>query len=294
MKFSKEFKLGLFVLVIIILTLVTLNVLRGVDIFGREKSISGRFDDVESLESSAPVHIKGYKAGQVTAIEYDPSCGNFIVKCNIKKEFNVPVDSKMVIYSTNIMGTKGVRIDLGTSAESAQDASFIKTGYSKDMLSALYDGFNPFVDKLSKIADSINVTIAGVNNILNADNRANIAVTLKHIRSTIEKADKMVGEIGSSSDEITSIINNLNNISSKIAPLVDSASATISNVNAITASLSEADLKSTMGKVDSAVENIDKAVVKISQPLDSLLNDVDSLVNAIKANPKKYIKVTIF
>ena len=50
MKLSKEFKLGLFIIIIIGLTFVVLNVLRGTDILGREKTVIGHFDNVESLE----------------------------------------------------------------------------------------------------------------------------------------------------------------------------------------------------------------------------------------------------
>ena len=41
MKLSKEFKLGLFIIIIIGLTFVVLNVLRGTDILGREKTVIG-------------------------------------------------------------------------------------------------------------------------------------------------------------------------------------------------------------------------------------------------------------
>lgn len=294
MNISKEFKIGLFVLIIITLTLVVLNILRGVDILGREKIVVGRFDNVESLESSAPVHIKGFKGGHVSAIEYDPSEGNFIVSCSVRKEFSIPRDSKMVIYSTNIMGTKGVRIDLGSSDDMIGSGELIATGSSKDMLTALYDGFNPFVEKLSGLTDSLAITISSVNGVLDQTNRANIAATLEHLRQTIENADALVASVGDKSGDISSIIGNLRTMSEKLSPLVDSASESVSNVNKITKDLADAELKKTIGKLDSTVDNIDKTISEISVPLDALLNDVDSLVNAIKANPKKYMKISVF
>ena len=117
MKFSKELKIGVFVVTVLTASFFLINYLRGKDIYNKEIEISARYADVEGLVSSAPVYIRGYKAGKVTDVVYDSSSDDFKVTCSIIKEFRIPSDSKMMIYGVDIMGGKGIRIDLGTSSE---------------------------------------------------------------------------------------------------------------------------------------------------------------------------------
>ena len=117
MKYSKEFKIGVFVVVVLTASFFVINYLRGKDIFNKEIEIVSQYENVEGLVESAPVFIKGYKAGKVTEVAYRPEVELFKVTCSVKKEFRIPSDSKMTIYAVDIMGGKGVKIDLGTSSE---------------------------------------------------------------------------------------------------------------------------------------------------------------------------------
>ena len=71
MKFSKELKIGVFVVTVLTASFFLINYLRGKDIFNREMEICARYDDVEGLVASAPVYIKGFKAGKVVSVVYD-------------------------------------------------------------------------------------------------------------------------------------------------------------------------------------------------------------------------------
>ena len=74
-----------------------INFLRGEDIFNREMKLSARYADLEGLVPSAPVYLKGYKAGKVTEVVYEPETDDFSVTCSILKTFRIPSDSKMII-----------------------------------------------------------------------------------------------------------------------------------------------------------------------------------------------------
>ena len=66
MKHTKELKIGIFVIVILTASFFLINYLRGEDIFNNEYEVTGRYENVEGLVASAPVFIKGYKAGKVS------------------------------------------------------------------------------------------------------------------------------------------------------------------------------------------------------------------------------------
>ena len=104
MKISKEFKIGIFVIVILAASFILINFLRGKDVFNREMTVVSYYENVAGLVPSASVSIKGYKAGTVQDVKYDPATGLFKVSCSVLKQFEVPEDSKMTIYSVDIMG----------------------------------------------------------------------------------------------------------------------------------------------------------------------------------------------
>ena len=135
---------------------------------------------------------------------------------------------------------------------------------------------------------------SGVNAVLSEDNRQQISHSLKRLRSTIDNADKLMSGIGGKSEDIENIISDLKGLSSKLEPIADSVSAAVNNVNVVSGKLAEANLKGVVEKAGSLMESVDNTVRSISAPLDSVLNNVDSLVRAIQANPKKYIKISIF
>ena len=97
MKLNREFKIGCFVLTVLAVSFFVINFLRGKDIFNREISIAASYDNVEGLVPSDPVYIKGYKAGSVSSVEYNPETDRFDVICSVLKKFRIPADSKMTL-----------------------------------------------------------------------------------------------------------------------------------------------------------------------------------------------------
>ena len=68
---TKELKIGAFVVTVLVASFFLINYLRGEDIFNREIELNSRFETVDGLVASAPVYIKGYKAGKVSEVVYD-------------------------------------------------------------------------------------------------------------------------------------------------------------------------------------------------------------------------------
>ena len=55
MKYSKELKIGFFVVLVLVVSFFVINYLRGKDIFNNEIDLVGQFENVEGLAESAPV-----------------------------------------------------------------------------------------------------------------------------------------------------------------------------------------------------------------------------------------------
>lgn len=300
---TKEFKIGLFTVVVLTASFFIINYLRGEDIFNREIELFSTYEDVEGLVASAPVYIKGYKAGKVTDVSYMPETAKFRVLCSVKKEFQIPDDSRMTIYSVDIMGGKGVRIDLGESSVPAADGSFLLPGFEAGLMDGLAAGITPLLDKVTSTLDSLNLTVAGVNRILTEENAASVSRTLAHLESTMKDVNDIVGVVDDRSAELDSFMLGLASLSDKLVAVAASADTTLVGVNEFVSVLNESDISGLVSSFKALLESMNDSDGTIGKLLtddsvydsvDALLNNVDTLVRKIEENPKKYIKISVF
>lgn len=303
MKASKELKIGLFVVVVLTASFFLINYLRGEDILDREMELTGRYDDLHGLVASAPVYVKGFKAGEVTEVQYDPDSDSFQVVCSVLKEFRIPVDSRMVIYSVDIMGGKGVRIDYGASDTITSDGGCLATAFEQDLLGGLGESMGPLLDKVTGTLDSLNVTVAGVNKILTDDNVASIGRTLVHLEKTMSDVKSVAASLQGRSEELDAFIVNLASFSDRLSRISEKVDSAMTGVNGVVDSLSQADLDGLVDSFRTLVDNIndpDGTIGKIMKDdsiynsVDSLLTDVNSLIRKIQDNPKKYLRISVF
>ncbi|MGM9786582.1 MAG: MlaD family protein [Candidatus Cryptobacteroides sp.] len=303
MKYSKELKIGIFVIAILVISFFVINYLRGKDIFNREVEYISMYDDLEGLVVSAPVYVKGYKAGKVSDIGYDRDKDSFEVTCSISKEFRIPSDSRMTIYSVDIMGGKGIRIDLGTSGELAGDGDFLAPDSAPDLISGLVDNLGPLLGKVNNTIDSLSLTVSSVNKLLSDGNIASINRTLSHLERTMLNLRKVSGVIDGRSAELEEFIMNLARLSESFNGIAQKVDTAMTGVSSVVTKIDSADIegvvtsfKSLLEKMNDPDGTVGKLLVdgSVYDSVDSLLKDVDSLVNKIQDNPKKYIKFTIF
>lgn len=303
MKFKKELKIGIFVVVVLVASFFVINYLRGKDIFNREIEIVSYFDNVEGLAESAPVYIKGYKAGKVVTVEYQPGKANFKVVCSVMKEFEIPVDSRMTIYATDIMGGKGVKIDLGVSEDMLADGEALAPAFEAGLLDGLASQLTPMLAKVSNTLDSLAVTVSGVNAILCEANQAHISNTLAHLERTMKDVSAIAATVEGRSEDLNAFVTNLSALSAKLASIAEKVDGTVDGVNEVVGEINEADIKGVVESFHTLLNNIndpDGTVGKllvdgsVYESLDALLIDIDSLVRKIEENPKKYMKLSVF
>ncbi len=303
MKISKELKIGSFVVIVLTASFFLINYLRGEDIFNNEIELTSTFGTVEGLVPSAPVFIKGYKAGKVADVTYDSEAENFTVTCSVRKEFRIPSDSYMTIYSVDIMGGKGVKIDLGSSDVAAKDGDTLAPAFEAGLMDGLAGGVGPLLEKVTSTLDSLEVTIAGINSILTPENSASLGRTLAHLEKTMASVGSIASDIDGKSDELNEFIDNLASVSGKFTVISDKIDTTMTGVSSLVATMNESDIEGLVTSFKTLLENIndpDGSIGKlltdgsVYDSVDELLNDVDTLVKKIQENPKKYIRISVF
>lgn len=303
MKYSKEFKLGVFIVVVLTASFFVINYLRGKDIFNNEIEIVSEYENVEGLVESAPVFIKGYKAGKVTEVSYDPEVEKFRVVCSVLKDFRIPSDSRMTIYAVDIMGGKGVKIDLGVSDLCVEDGGTLAPSFEAGLMDGLAAGLEPLMAKVGNTLDSLSVTVSGINAMLSEANRASLSRTIVHLENTMSSVNDVALAIDGKSADIAAFIENLETLSCRLGSMVEKADTLVGGASDLMVTLNESDIEGVVKSFQSLLVNINdpdgtigKLLVdgSVYDSVDELLNDVDSLVKKIQENPKKYLKISVF
>lgn len=300
---KKELKIGIFVISVLVVSFFVLNYLRGEDIFNREYEIVSRYDNVEGLVASAPVFIKGYKAGKVTEVSYDSVEGDFVVTCSVSNDFEVPDDSRMVIYSIDIMGGKGVKIDMGTSSTLVSDGDTLAPLFEAGLMDSLGGSIGPLLAKVTNTLDSLSVTVSGINALLADVEKVGLSATLAHLESTMANLRSLSAAVKGKSGAITSLVDNLNDFSSKLGGIAEKVDTTMNGVNDLVVRVNDSDIEGVVKSFKDLLDGINDPEGSIGKLLnngsvydsvDSLLKDVNLLVDKIQENPRKYLKISVF
>lgn len=303
MKPSREFKIGFFVLSVLLVSFFVINFLRGKDIFNREMSLVASYGNIDGLVPSDPVYVRGFKAGSVSSIEYNSGTGLFDVTCSVLKKFSIPDDSRMTIYSRDIMGGKAVRIDMGKSVSCVCDGDRLEASVQPDMLASLSEQMSPLLAKVTKTAENMDSITVAVNSILCEENRSDIRKIIVRLERTAAEAEKISAAIGGKSDELSGFIGNISALSSRLDSLAIGAGKSMSDINSMTAALDSADIAGLIVSFKCLVESLqdpDGTIGRLAtdgdiyDSLNSLVTDADSLLVKIQKNPKKFIRISLF
>lgn len=297
---KRETKIGIFAVAVLTSTFFVVNYLRGADVFGKDIRIISHYSKVEGLVPSNPVYMKGYKAGSVSSVEYNPETDMFDVVCAVKKKMRIPADTKMTIYSVDIMGGKGIRLDLGTSDVLVRDGAELMACTEPDMISSLTGMIGPLVANVSATLDTLKVTGSELNRILSGIDDSSLSSTLAHADKTMANLEKLTSGLAARSPEIDSLLVNFKNVSTKLVTISGSADLAMDGLSRVVSELTEADLKGLVESLRNVADGLadPEGTVgrmlsdgEIYDALQSLIKDIDSLVKNIEADPKKYLKI---
>ena len=114
---KKEVKIGIYAVVILLCAWAGIRFLSGLDVFGRTRNYTAHYEQVNGLQDAAAVVINGVKVGQVTGVALDVENGGVDVTLSVNKAYNIPTDSKAMMFSAGLMGGKSIEIVLGSSTE---------------------------------------------------------------------------------------------------------------------------------------------------------------------------------
>lgn len=295
--FSKEFIIGLSVIIAALVLFFGIEFLKGINLFRPANYYYAYYSNVDGLAVASPVQVNGYKVGQVREIIYDyADPGKIKVMLAMDKKLSIPADSYAEMGQTMLSGAY-INLKIGKSAKKLAVGEEIPSGASSGLMESLSNEVMPAISqimpKIDSLLSNLNTLVADpalLQSIQRLDGiTANVLGVTEGLSNTMSRdVPLVVRDARSITHQIDSVSANLLALSKTLKQLP--IATTMANVNDITANLSNFATKlnsstSTLGRLT----NDDELYHRLNQ----VSADIDSLIVDIKRNPKRYISIKL-
>lgn len=277
------------------------NFLKGKTILKTQPYYYAIYDNVDGLQQANQVLINGLIVGQVDELTLQQENHNRILVRFSVNNNDIKIPQNSIAYiSSDLMGSKSINLVLGNSLSYAIAGDTLTADLESGTMDMIKSQIGPVKDKieslvmsLDTLAKSINVLIdEGLSNDIKSGVH-NFSVTFANLEKTSADLKSIVN---SEQDSFVNIINDFELIAANLTAISDS----LSQISYTRLSTS---LEKTINDLDSVIYDINKGEGNLGLMIkdDSLYYNVNeavtslqNLLEAIKKDPKKYIKVSVF
>ncbi len=308
-KLKHEAKIGILVATTIILFILGFNFLRGRGVFSSDKEYITYYDNVQGLQESAVVQLKGLTVGRVSEIVLQGA--KIKVTFLLKKEVKIPVGSVAQLASADLIsGTKIITLDMTNSTEFIPAGGTVTGKASGGILDNLSDQVSPLVGVMQHTVISLDTLLNSVNNVINDDARRHLNSSFASLESGLDQLAALSAKLNAQSGNLAAVISNANSITGNLANSNARITNTLGNLEEFSGSLRNAPVGQTLEKLQQTADQLQGIVSKINNndgSLGMLLSDkklynnlsntlgtLDTLLGDLKQHPSRYINVSVF
>jgi phospholipid/cholesterol/gamma-HCH transport system substrate-binding protein len=304
MHLSKEVKIGLIAVLILLLSVWGINFLKGKNILKSTDEYVLVFDRIDGLIESGIVSYKGFKVGNISQIKFDlENTNKFFVTITLEEKLKIPMQSIVKIKSTSpIVATNELEILFSESTTFHHPGDTLLSQPNR----GIADILEPIQTKLTSVLTGIDSLVSSVNLVFTPETEGSL-------RNSLVNLDKSLAALRvelSPNGALTKSLSNLESITSGINTKKPEITASIENLASITSSLDSANLGKTMITLDSTLNALQSILAKINEGegsmgklvndnslyahLDSTSNNLNELMKDLKDHPKRYVHFSVF
>lgn len=303
MKIRREFKIGVFAVIVILVSWWGFSWLGGEDLFKSYNTYYVYYDEVsKDLQVSSRVYIRGVNVGNVRDIQLQ---GDKVkVEIAIEEQYAGMIpNNSIALITEGMMGGAQIKIEQGNSEAIATDGSVLNGHLDAGLMAMVSEKIDPLMENINGTIEKLDQTIDGVNTLI-ADNTENItkivanleamSAELNEILADSKKdIDNIMGDVSSftamlkqNTATIESMLQNLDKFSGDVAEsnLVDQLSTTVERLNGIISAIENGE--GSVGKLLSDDE--------IHNSLNDTIDSVNALVTDLKEHPMRYVHFSLF
>lgn len=299
---------GLFVLLVVAVLIFTVFTISGA-FSGAGPSYLIYVPFAGGIEPGATVrYAGGPKVGRVEQMRLDPKePGRIEIAFSVKEGTPVKIDSVVKIMSLNPLGDNHLELTPGSpQAAAAKPGATLQAEPYRDFnsITRQLDDLGPKVQELvvslNARAGELKETVARVNDLLNARNRANLSASLGDVRGMLEE----------NRPKIKSTMGHIDKATEKMGPLLDDFKKTVADTQKtlehVDAMVTEnrpdlhqalEQLREALVSANSVTSRLDRTLEVNSENIDEILDNMrrttenlKQFTNTIKARPYTLIR----
>lgn len=313
MRLSKFARLGLLIVISLTVLVWGLAYLKGNDFFSSNDYYYVYYNRVDGLANSANIELNGYPVGKVRQVQFaEDNSGRLLVTLSVDANFKIPLNSVAQIVSSDIMGSRSVKLLLSNSGEFHQPYDTISGAIESDLREQVSLQVLPLKNKAEELLGTLDSAITVLTMIFNEDAQenlsasfANINRTVKNLESTSTNLEELVS---SEKDHIKNVIENIDTISTTFKNNAETFEATLQNLHAFSDTLTQVSVTPVLDNIETISSQLIATMEKLNSNESSagkLLNDDELYTNVnmlsenlaflikdIQTNPKRYLQVS--
>ena len=287
-------KIGFFTLLAIVILYLGITYLKGLSISARSKTYYVAMNDVTGINVATRVFVNGYKVGSVRKMDYDyRNNGETILTLTLDPDIKLPqgtqVQVAQTLFSGALVNLVLPEVETGVYLN-AKDTIPMSTRRSAKSLEQLQ---SEFVPRLSTTLSRMDSVLLQANAILS---NPNIEPTLADVRQSAQHINASSAQLQQSLRSLPTIMGRIDHTSANVESFA-------SRLDSLQLQETVANLESTSRELKSFTQRLNQSDGTVGRLLnedglynriDSVTTSLDALIRDIKANPKKYVKLSLF
>src|SRR5689334_18814126 len=158
MKLSKEFKVGVFMIVALTLLYFGFNFLKGIDFFSTSNKYYAIYRNVDKLTESNQIYLNGYAVGRVSNIEIQQMKNRVVVELDIESDI-ILTDSSTAELNGELLGGRFIQLNVSPKGKRLEPNDTIQAVMAKGML----DFAQPVALTMQETLKNLNAILSGLS-----------------------------------------------------------------------------------------------------------------------------------
>lgn len=274
-----------------------INYLKGINLFHSSNYYFAVYENVTGLSVSAPVTANGFKVGQVREMEYlydDP--GHVRIELALDADLKI-TEGTVATLGSDILGTATIALDIPKTRNYLPKGSTLVSREQSGLLDNVSGDLMPGIVNMIPKIDSLLVAVTTV-------------VSDPALSQAVKRLDGITADLKTMTASLSTAVKPLPGVMNDAAAVASNLSRMSVNLDSLCNELKGLPLDETMGNVRELTANLRDITERMQtseSSLGMLLNDpglydslnhtvasLDSLITDVKAQPKRYLKFSVF